>query len=554
MPSPHGLPDDKLPEHTPDDSRRGFFARPPADAPRAAWSRWCRRVFGASSLAVLAMYCAGASAGFLYVHYRQQLDGVTWLDLAWPARWPRVRVAEGNRQIAAAQVFARAARWREALVCARYGVAHSPAHRDGRLLLAQLLAASGRPEAAQAALLEGFAFHHADPAFIGPLFDFLLQRQEDALVTALAWTVLSTPQTPAETRRRAALAGATARYFRGDYDHAENLLRLGPRLADSREGRLLLAQIEAARGWHELALVELRALAAEFPRDPEVHAELVQRLRASGRRDEARRVSLASHLAQPDAAAPRIELLRAYREAGDEASATREAAALLHDFAADRAALLALGDFAASAGDVALADRLAELARASQPAREPLALLAVEARIVARDYRGALSTLRALGAEKFPPSEGGAAARDSLQAVASFGVGDFEAARLALANVLARPRLRAENLLVLANRLVALDASEPARAVLARAVAADPLNQAALARLVALELDTNRTDALPAHLQQLAQSRRPSSDLLRVAQHKLGSDLYLFSAAREPALTAVRRALEQSQAAARSSG
>jgi len=40
--------------------------------------------------------------------------------------------------------------------------------------------------------------------------------------------------------------------------------------------------------------------------------------------------------------------------------------------------------------------------------------------------------------------------------------------------------------------------------------------------------------------------RRPSPDIMRVAQHKLGSDLFLFSAERPAALDAVRVALEKS--------
>jgi hypothetical protein len=169
----------------------------------------------------------------------------------------------------------------------------------------------------------------------------------------------------------------------------------------------------------------------------------------------------------------------------------------------------------------------------------------VEAQVVARDFQGALDSVRRLQhgnpdwLARFGPVMG------SLQAIALFGLGDTDGASLMLNSYLNQSHLRAENLLAIAHRLVAVGAPEFARQTLIRAVGADPLNQAALTRLVELDLNLNRIDELPAHLTQLLTMRKPSPDILRVAQHKLGSDLFLFSAGRPAALEAVRGALEQ---------
>jgi tetratricopeptide (TPR) repeat protein len=169
----------------------------------------------------------------------------------------------------------------------------------------------------------------------------------------------------------------------------------------------------------------------------------------------------------------------------------------------------------------------------------------VEAAVVARDYRGALQAIR-----EFLAAEGGGRSRshpalfDSLQAIAHLGLGDTASARIFLNSFLGQVNLRVDNLLAVASRLTALEAGPQAWQTLARAVEIDPRNQAALARLIELDLALNRIDALPAHVQQFVGMRRPSPDILRVVQQRLGSDLFLFSGEAPAALEAVRQALE----------
>jgi hypothetical protein len=113
---------------------------------------------------------------------------------------------------------------------------------------------------------------------------------------------------------------------------------------------------------------------------------------------------------------------------------------------------------------------------------------------------------------------------------------------------LGQANLRADNLLAVANRFVELDAAESARRVLERAVEVDPRNQAALTRLVELDMALNAGEDLAVHVRRLVQMRRPSPEILRVVHYKLGSDLFLFSKECAVALDVVNAALARSAA------
>lgn len=505
--------------------------------------RW-GRVLGSVVVFAAASYLLVAAAAFSFIRFQQEVPAVGFFDFVAPSRWPRVRVARGDHHISTARKQLEKGQRLQALLLLRVGIMRSPGNRDGRLLLAQLLMEAGRPELARQTLFEGLAFHHEDPAYLRPFFSFLFQRQRDAAVVAIARKYL--PPVPAATERDQlySLAAATAAYFRGNFDLAEDFLRAQPGLAEAGDGRLLTAKIEWERGYHDLALLNLRELAAAQPDDAEIHAELVSHLDRADRPDEVRRAALAFQIAHPTLPGPRLELLRAYQRAGDAPHVARETDAFLRDFIGDAGALLALADFAANTGDVALARRLTTIARTQQFAWEPHAILAVEARVVARDFSDALEAARDLLRDNPDWTTRFGPVLSSLQAIAHFGLGDTESASLMLTNYLNQSYLRAENLLAIAQRLVDVDAGEYARQTLLRAITADPLNQPALTRLVELDLNLNRIDELPAHLGRLLAMRKPSPDILRVAQHKLGSDLFLFSAERPAVLESVRVALE----------
>lgn len=465
---------------------------------------------------------------FLFIRYQRGITGVSCLDFWLPMRWANYHAARGRHYLVKGQSLLAQGSYQEALHLLKMGLISVPGDRQGRLALAQLYLDFRRPDLAEACLRDGLPIHRNDIAYLGPYLNFLFQRQQDARVLATCRELLPLVPDPTARDRLLALAAATACYNIGNYDQAEDYIRIAD-LRHHREGRLLSLKIDWERGYRELALLDLRSFAAEHSDDTEVYAQLNSRLRESGLTEEARRHSIGFQIAHPALARPRIDLLRAYLEIGGHAWAAQETDALIRDFPTDVSALLALADYAANAGDTALANRLYTHAQSHRIDTAALAFLTVEAHLVARNFTAALTHTRALLTANPDWAQHHQPVFNSLQAIAHHGLGDRESGDLFLANFLTSNTARAENLLAIADRLLAVSAIDSALRLLTKAIDADPLNQAALARLVSLELNLHRTAKLAPHLRRLLAMRRPSPDVLRVALHELGSDAFLFA-------------------------
>lgn len=492
-------------------------------------------------IAILTGYFSGVGAIFWFVRFHRGVTEARFVDLACPWRRGNYDVARGNHYIALGQQKFSEKAFSEAHRLLRTGLALAPANREGRLLLARLSAAMKQHETARQLLCDGLVHHRHDAHFVGAVIGFLLERQEDEVVVALAREYLARPIRDLETMRVFALAGATASYARGNYDAAEDFLHADGPLCRSRNARLLAAKLEGERGYRDLALVQLRQLALEWPDDGEIHHDLVQMLNQAGRVDESRRRTLAFQIAHPDSGKLRLELVRAFHAAGDSIGTRREIDALLRDFRPNTTTMLELAAFAADIGDPSLVRSAGSIGSTDPDVKEAFAFLEAEASVVAGDYRGALNLIH-----EFAANGGNERSRGlllCLQALAHTGLGDASAGRLFLSSYLQQSHLQSGNLLAVAKRLSALAAEEPARRALVRALEIDPQNQAVLARLLELDLELNRVDEMPAHVRQFVTMRRPSPDILRVVQQKLGSDLFLFSAAAPEALKAVDKAL-----------
>lgn len=521
----------------------------------AGTDSWYRRTrWGRVTTVTIAAGCVGIAAGITLVYAAARHfagnEAVRFADIALPWRWANYEVARGDAYLRAANHCLKRRKWAEALSLARRGLERSPANLGGRLMLAELYLGRRQPDQARRVLWDGLRYHSTDPRFLQPLLAFHAERQEDAVIIGVARKYLGRGALGAAAAQLLAHAAATASYLRGHYDQAEDFLQEEPSLAGTAAGRLLAAKIEYDRGFRELGLMRLRQLAAETPRHVDIQRELIDRLRRQGLHDEARRAALSLQIAQPALAGPRLELLAAYHLAGDTARLGAEIESMLRDFATDAAALLLLADFAANRGDAGLVARIEQQAGARGLPTAAYGFLAVEAAIVARDYPRALAGIRQL--QQRGTEEGARrAVLHSLQAIAHCGAGETVEARVFLAAYLGEQDLRAGNLLAVANRLAALNASDLARQALMRAIEIDPANQAVLMRLIEFDLTLERVADLPLHVERYLQMRRPSAELLRVVQHKLGSDHFLFSQEAARALQAVHETLASRQMVAR---
>ncbi|MFT3829226.1 MAG: hypothetical protein QM691_05905 [Opitutaceae bacterium] len=486
---------------------------------------------------------------FLWVKYWRGFTEARIADILLPNRWAGYRIARGDFYVnQAKQEFAQQ-RWAEAIHHLRVGVAASPTNTEGRLILAHFFTLAGRIELAQRTLVEGVPYAGEDLEFLKALFAVLLQYQEDDEVRRIAAQLLPPKPILSERNQLIALAAASANVYRFDYQAAEKLIA-DYQLARTRamDGRLLLARLDWERGHHQLALERLKGYLAEFPGEEEFYNQLANYSRELGREASVEQFALLRSIANPRSVAARLDLLRAYRRAADQAKYDSEIESCLRDFADDQTALLLLGNFGTEAGDAPLALRIYQHLRNRDRDSDAAGLMVAEAHLVARDYRAALEFIRVLSQSRPEWSQKFAGLINGLQAVACYGLEQHEEGELYLGQFLGQPNLRAEHLFAIANRLVAIGVKPQARRVLAHALALDPRSQPALALLIELDLERAPTEELVANLHRLLTMRRPPVALLQNARTHLSSDRYLFVAGRDELLTAVQAALDRSPA------
>ncbi len=504
---------------------------------------WKRAVLTVLAMAVLG-WLGASGAAYLFVKYRRGFTDVQLGHmLFYPWRQEQYRVARGDFIIEEAKTALKAQKYREAFQGLRMGASLSPGNRDGRMLLAQFYVVWQRPDLAQKLLVEGLESNRRDLEYLKALFSFLLQRQADAEVVRITQELLTDAPVAGEANseqvQMTAMARATAQFFRGNYDAAEDTLRQY-RLGETVDGQILALRIEWERGERDVALGRLQALTEQIPENEQIYAQYAAYLRETGRDDELRRLCVLRQLSFPDRPRARIDLLYLYDKAGDEAGVSAGVESVFLDFANNGEVLLALADFAANTGRPALARRIYDHCKQNNLPWEGPALMTVEAHVVARQYRESLEACRQMIKDNPEWGKRFYSVFNGLQAIANYGLNDIEAAQLFLSNFLNQAGVRAENLVAVSSRLISVGAKDQARQVLAQAVRADPMNQTALAGLIRVDLELGEADSLPANLRILLTMRKPPRELLANAYTMLASDRYLFAPGRAGLLDELR--------------
>lgn len=472
-------------------------------------------------------YLAAGTALFLNDRIRHELTGISWVDRLYPPNWPQYRQARGRSYIEQAQASLKQGEFSKAFHQLRAGTARFPEHLEGRLLLGEMFNAAGRPDLAKSTLLTGVEFHATNLAYLQSMISFLFSLQEDHEVTRLARQILPDLPPHSPERKFVATALANALYFRGQFDQSEDTLK-SEELLSTPEGRILSTKIEWDRGFPALAQALIGQLARDYPANQEIYRIQVRWLIDQDESNTARRTSLMRRLRFPDQPQPRIDLLFAFDKADEDQSVDEEAASLLREFGQDYAVVLQIGDFAANTGRPDLAKRILDYAEQQEMPLEGPTLMLVEAMIVSSRYEEALAITRRVLDENPDWQERMAPVFNGLQAICFFALGDREDASLFLNSYLGLEAIRAENLVAVADRLLAVGADREARKVLAHAVSQDALNQTALTRLIEFDLTAPDAPQLPENIARLLTMRRTSPELLRKAYDRMGEDRFLF--------------------------
>lgn len=476
---------------------------------------WRRVAVVLAVLAVMA-WLGLAGAAWAFVKYRRGFDGVSYFNIAfYPLRAEHHRRGLGQHYLALGNAEIEKKNYAEGYALLVAGLARVPEDIAARRQVATTQLRFGQVDRAIRTLVEGAEGARGDLDYLKLLFGLLLERHEDEQVVALATKLLPSPPDGRREHQFIALQAATAHSHRGRPDAAEQLVAAW-RLEASLEGQILLARNEWDSGHTQLALQRLEAQIPRFPQRDELYLELVRLNRELGRPDEARRHALLRQFNDAASPGPRIDLLHTYRASGDKAAEQRELDAYLATFS-DVRSLLLLAWFAVDTAQPDLAQRVFELARTNRLPLPAFVLARVQTALATQDYRTALAAadaeLEAKTAEA-PAADYALVLLQGLRAVAVLGLGDRTRSEALLAQFLATARLRAGDALLLARQYRLLGAPEPARRILERACALDPLNQPALAELVRLDTEAGNRAGLLENVPKLLRMRRPARGVL----------------------------------------
>ncbi|MBL9189411.1 MAG: hypothetical protein JNK23_18155 [Opitutaceae bacterium] len=498
---------------------------------------WPRVAAACAALALVA-WLSLAAAAWGYLKFRRGYRDVSYLNLVfYPWQRAEHQIGLGHHYIAAGRAAWERQEYREAYALLLAGLARVPGDLTARRYIAIIEMRIGRPERAVRTLLAGVEHARGNLEYLRLVFSTLLEVQEDERAVELARQLLPAVPDYLPLHQFVALQGAIAHYHRGRLTEAERIVAEW-RLDRILEGQLLLARCDWQRDRRPQALARLVRMVPQFPKRDDLYVELVRWCRELGRPDEARRYALIRQFNNPGSAGARIDVMHAYRDAGDTAAERRELASYIADFAKDQSALVLLAWFAVDTAQPGLADQAHTLAKQARLPLPVFELSRVQSLIAAKDYAAAVALTESPSRPTAASAETFGALMGALRAVALFGAGDLTRAQVALGAFVEGPRVRANDLLLVARQLKSLGQTGPARRVVARACELDPRNEPALVALVQLDAELGDRVALAENLPRLFGMRR----------HHRATLEQILRALTDPADAPLRRQIEDALA------
>lgn len=511
---------------------------------RRVYVYWKRLSCALAMLAVIGWFAAAGTV-WAYSIYKHGAEKMSYWNIAAPWRWDEHRKEVGQFYLAEAPKELAKQDYFKALAYLKIGVTRIPEDLQGRELLAQGFAAFGRPDLGVKTLESGLTWGAENLDYLKLLFGLLFQLQEDRQALEVAQRILPKAPDNQLPHLYAALQAATAQYYRGDYDQAEQIVKRWD-LERSGDGCILLAKMDWERGFQEVALDRLeRAVNRHGPTEP-LLIQLIKCYREQGRYDKAREYARLRRVSAPDGPGPNIDLIYSYCQENNQEAIARETDAYLATYAKDHLALMMMAWMCVDTGNVTLAGKVQKVAVANGHPLNGFTFAVVQAHITNQDYANALASAdEALKSKKVKDKAEFDSMLAGLQAVALFASSKEQDGALQLKSFLSQSNLRAVDAVLLARQLERVNAIPAAREVLTHAAAKDYLNQMAWTDLVRLDAETNNRSGLVENLPKLIAMRKPSRAALEEALMVLDpvSDAALMQQTRL-ALAATTRHLE----------
>lgn len=505
------------------------------------------RILIAFCFLVVAAWMTVASALFFFFKERKGYTDIAWSDvILYPIKKDEIRQKHGNFNIEQALAALEAGEVQQAYNLTRSGLSRAPDNLEGRLLLIRFFQQLDYQTSTRQ-LFEGGVEYAGDNIQFYQMYGLFLARQrDDTALLELSRAVLERVEDDSRLGKIMALFGSQAASRLGKFKEIPSFYETYD-LENNLEGAITAARVLEAYGQVDDAIEYLKNFATRFENEEIglIRQSLISIYISHERYAEAINAALSYTLKKPLDHRPRVLLVRAYREAGREELAKKEAIGILRQFRKDFAALTALGLYAREAGDVDLARRLYEIALESDLEIPRFGLLFLEAYLSSRDYETTLDLCEELEAEapiwlKIYESEFAV-----IQAVAHLGMGNQQLGAIYLQEFLDSQSVRLPVVLAVADTLIEANLQESALLVLESAHERDPEDNLALAKLVGLQLTLGDSRNLTDRVAKLTTLRRSQYTIFKRVKNELSGDRFIFADNREEVAEELDTVLEE---------
>lgn len=477
---------------------------------------WRRVAILAAFLVVLG-WLALSAAAWGFVKYKRGIENARFIDIAfYPFRHQQYRVTLGEHYYKTAQKQLEAGDWSKGLMSLRLSVSNNPASLGARQQLAEIYRQLQRPELAITILDEGLQYGTGDSVYLRGLFQLLASSGQDQRCVDLGTRLLAdlAPQSASFYEVTQQVARAYIRL--GKYDEATALIT-SSKIDQAITGQILLAEVEAAAGTPELAIIRLERILQSNSNNELTQLHLVALYRKTGRLDDARRIATIRTLSRPDSPGAAVDLIALLAESGDKAAYQRESTSFIQKYAEDERALLLLSTSAIQLKDPSLVQAIIDAAPARPDGRKNSLLLLnlIQAQYRAGQYTASLASADILSnyPNLSPRDQTGLNAARTLACYRLTRITEGEGWLNQFLNDKSQYFNRSAPLV--AEELEQMGYKTETRRVLQALVDSDPKDLTNLTRLVDYDLNLQSWDAVRARLPDLLAATPPPIDLLK---------------------------------------
>ena len=273
------------------------------------------------------------------------------------------------------------------------GVTRAPENIEGRLQLARIYVAMGRPDIAIEKLEQGILFGKENLDFVRLYVRLLLDRMEDAKIVAVGEKLLdpSDPYKAESPQIRAYLAMSLSSVYamHGDYTKSEKYLK-DYKLEKTLPGILRISKNKWEMGKRDEA-IQIIADNFQFPenKDP-MYALLVNYYTAMNDFETARRYCVLRQSEDPFSPMPKLELIKLLGKSGDTENQNKMIDDYFSQNKRNNTAMIHLANLAADKGDTKLMRKIYENSIKEGFPAGTYCLLLLESMITSGNYKQAV--------------------------------------------------------------------------------------------------------------------------------------------------------------------